>query len=53
MIEVTRRLGKQWQTMGVERGGLFLLQPEEALYMLETVRMLFDSILIMDYNIKY
>ncbi|KAF4519546.1 hypothetical protein B566_EDAN009449 [Ephemera danica] len=35
VAEVTRKVGKIWQTMGTDKGGRLLLQPEEALYMLE------------------
>jgi hypothetical protein len=34
---VTRKVGKHFQTMGCEKGGKLLLQPEEALYLMETV----------------
>lgn len=37
LAEITRRIGKYFETLGFEKNGTLFLYPEEALYLLEMV----------------
>lgn len=37
LAEITRRIGKNFETLGFEKNGTLYLYPEEALYLLEMV----------------